>query len=160
MLPFSFNPFAILVVFLIGISKSGFGGGLGVLGVPLMLLVIAPPKAAAILLPLLISIDFLTVYHYRRQYHKRNLRILLPEALLGIILGSLFFRYQSDAHIRLLIGGLSLTFVGNHLLQNQVGTNRNTSVPMMFFGEPLTVSPVSVYMPGAPDQYLSVTATA
>ena len=48
---------AVLAVLLIGISKSGFGSGLAVLGVPLMALVISPAKAAAILLPLLIVMD-------------------------------------------------------------------------------------------------------
>jgi len=35
---------------IVGISKSGFGSGIGVLGVPLMALVIPPQQAAAIML--------------------------------------------------------------------------------------------------------------
>lgn len=119
MLPVAFYPLAILAVLLVGISKSGFGGGLGVLAVPLMSLVVAPPQAAAILLPLLIGMDMMTVYHYRRTFHRKNLQILLPGAMLGIGLGSLFFRYLSDAHIRILIGGMALVFVINYFIQNR-----------------------------------------
>jgi uncharacterized membrane protein YfcA len=119
MLPLAFYPLAILAVLLVGISKSGFGGGLGVLAVPLMSLIIAPPQAAAILLPLLICMDMMTVYHYRRTFHRRNLQILLPGALVGIGLGSLFFRFLSDAHIRILVGGIALVFVINYFFQNK-----------------------------------------
>jgi hypothetical protein len=44
---------AIPAVLLFGIAKGGFGGGLGVLAVPLMALVVSPLQAAAVLLPIL-----------------------------------------------------------------------------------------------------------
>ena len=42
---------------LVGISKRGFGSGLGALGVPLMSLVVPVPQAVAIMLPLLLVMD-------------------------------------------------------------------------------------------------------
>ena len=48
-----FYAVAIPAVLLFGISKGGFGGGLGTAAVPLMALVISPVQAAAILLPIL-----------------------------------------------------------------------------------------------------------
>jgi len=119
MLPIMFYPLAVIAVMIVGISKSGFGGGIGVLAVPLMSMVIAPPQAAAILLPLLIAMDMLTVYHYRKTFHKKNLQILLPGAVFGIWLGATYFRFLSEAHIRILIGGLALLFVANYLLQKK-----------------------------------------
>lgn len=127
-LPLQFYPLAVLAVLIVGISKSGFGGGLGVLSVPLMSLVITPPKAAAILLPLLIAMDMVTVWYYRRTFHKKNLLILLPGAFVGILLGSMFFRYLSEAHIRILIGGLALAFVANYLFQRKNGTEWGVDV--------------------------------
>ena len=41
---------AVPAVLLFGIAKGGFGGGLGVLAVPLMALVVSPLQAAAVLL--------------------------------------------------------------------------------------------------------------
>jgi uncharacterized protein len=108
-----FYPVAVLALLIVGISKSGFGGGLGVLAVPLMSLAVTPPKAAAILLPLLIVMDLFTVWHYRTNWHRRNIAILLPGALFGIFLGSLLFSYLSEAHIRILIGLLAVGFVSN-----------------------------------------------
>ena len=43
----TFYILAALAVLIIGISKSGFGSGLAVLGVPLMAIAISPAKAAA-----------------------------------------------------------------------------------------------------------------
>lgn len=115
-----FYPLAVVAVLLVGISKSGFGGGLGVLAVPLLSLAIPPAQAAAILLPLLIVMDWFTVWHYRKNWHKRNLAILLPAAALGIALGSLFFRYLSDAHVRILVGALAIAFAANYFFRRTV----------------------------------------
>ena len=109
-----FYPIAVFAILLVGISKSGFGAGLGVLAVPLMSLVISPPRAAAILLPLLCIMDLFAIWHYRKMWHKKNLAILLPSAMLGILIGTLYFRYLSEAHIRILVGFLSVLFALNY----------------------------------------------
>ena len=116
-----FYPLAILAILIVGISKSGFGGGLGVLAVPLMSLVIPPLQAAAILLPLLVVMDWFTVWHYRKQWDKRNLLILLPAAILGIVLGSLYFKYLSDAHIRIMVAVLAILFGLGYFFKKSLG---------------------------------------
>jgi len=68
----TFYILAALAVLIIGISKSGFGSGLAVLGVPLMALAISPAKAAAILLPLLIVLDLFNLIHYRGRFDRKN----------------------------------------------------------------------------------------
>ncbi|PZO79134.1 MAG: hypothetical protein DI629_10165, partial [Mesorhizobium amorphae] len=55
-----FYAVAIPAVILVGLSKGGFGGGVGFVGVPLMALVISPVQAAAILLPILILMDIVS----------------------------------------------------------------------------------------------------
>lgn len=108
-----FYPIALIAVLIIGVSKSGFGSGLGVLGVPLMSLVIPPIQAAGILLPLLCVMDIFNVWHYRFTWDKTNLRILLPAGLFGILLGTFTFRYLSEAHMRILVGTIAILFVAN-----------------------------------------------
>ena len=105
-----------IAILIMGISKSGFGGGIGILAVPLMSLSIPPAQAAAILLPLLVVMDFFNVLHYRNKFDRTNLTILLPAAVVGIVLGTFTFRYLSEAHIRILIGILSVLFVLNFFL--------------------------------------------
>lgn len=124
-----FFPIAIFAILIVGISKSGFGGGLGVLAVPLMSLVIPPQQAAAILLPLLIVMDWFTIWHYRKNWDKRNLLILLPAAIVGIVLGSLFFKYLTEAHIRILVGFLAILFVGNYFMKRQAVKRHGADVP-------------------------------
>jgi uncharacterized membrane protein YfcA len=114
-----FYVLACLAIIIVGISKSGFGGGLGVLGVPLMSLVIPPPQAAAILLPLLCVMDFFAVKHYWRQWDTKNLLILLPAAILGVLIGTQCFKYFSVAHLRLLVGGIAIYVFLNYLFKKE-----------------------------------------
>ncbi len=104
---------AVLAVVLVGIAKAGFGGGVGVIATPLMALTIPVADAAALLLPLLIIIDLITVRHYYRTYDKPSIRILLPSAIAGIIVGALFFGLFSNNEqvLRMGIGLLSLAFL-------------------------------------------------
>ena len=116
-----FYLFAGVAVIIVGISKSGFGSGLGMLGVPLMALVIPPAQAAAIMLPLLCVMDIFNVVHYRSRSDRANLVILIPAGLLGILLGTFTFGYLSDANMRILIGVISILFVGNFLFGKRDG---------------------------------------
>jgi uncharacterized protein len=95
---------ASFAVLLAGISKSGFGGAMGGLSVPLMSLVIATPQAAAILLPILLLMDALGLLVFRGKGDAANLRIIIPGALLGILLGTLTFHLVDPRWIKGLIG--------------------------------------------------------
>jgi uncharacterized membrane protein YfcA len=53
-------------VVILGISKSGFGSGLGSIAVPLMAMVVSVPAAAAILMPVLLVLDLLSIHAFRR----------------------------------------------------------------------------------------------
>ena len=110
---------AILAVTFVGIAKAGFGGGAGIVATPLLALTIPVPEAAALLLPLLIIIDLLSIGPYRRHADIPSLRILLPAATLGIILGALFFRAFSDDErlLQIGIGLLALLFIAYQALR-------------------------------------------
>jgi hypothetical protein len=68
----SFYAAAIPAVILMGLSKGGFAG-LGLLALPLMALVASPVQAAAIMLPILLVQDVVTVWAYRRTWSGRAL---------------------------------------------------------------------------------------
>ena len=101
---------AVPAVILYGISKGGFGGGLGILSVPIMSLVISPVQAAAILLPILCLMDLFGLWAYRYQWDPVNLRILIPGAIIGIIIGALLFSYLTPEIIKLLLGCIAILF--------------------------------------------------
>lgn len=111
----SFYLLAIPVVILVGMSKGGFGGGFGTLAVPLLSLLIDPRLAAAILLPILCSMDAVSLWSFRGTWDKLNLKILLPGALLGTVAGALTFEMTNADWVRLIIGLLSIYFVAHYL---------------------------------------------
>jgi uncharacterized protein len=146
-----FYPVAVIAILVIGISKSGFGGGVGVLAVPLMSLFIPPQQAAAILLPLLIVMDWFTTWHYRKSWDKRNIKILLPAAMLGILLGSLFFKYLSEAHIRILIGVIAVLFVALFFLKKKSVKPHQADIPRgLFWGAIAGFTSFGVHAGGPP----------
>ena len=102
---------AIPAILLVGISKGGFGGGVGLIGTPMVALVTTPTRAAAILLPILCAMDIVGVIAYRRSWDPVNMRILVPGSVVGILLGTATFRFLDENLIRLLIGALALAFV-------------------------------------------------
>lgn len=99
-----FYALAFIGVLLTGMSKSGFGGAAGGLAVPLMALAVAPPMAAAVMLPILLAMDAIGLVVFRGRFDAANLRIMLPGAALGIAIGWLTFGYVDARWIRLLIG--------------------------------------------------------
>lgn len=95
---------AVFAVLLAGISKSGFGGAMGGLSVPLMSLLITTPQAAAIMLPILLVMDAFGLLVFRGKGDAANLRIIIPGALLGIVIGALTFHLVDPRWIKGLIG--------------------------------------------------------
>jgi len=100
-----------LGVMFIGLSKAGFGGGLGMLTTPLCALAFPPKDAIGIVLPLLCAGDLFSLWHYWRKWDARNLKFLLPGAAVGIIVGVHFIGLFSPRQLNVAIGVIAVTFV-------------------------------------------------
>ncbi len=113
---------AVLAVILVGIAKAGFGGGAGVIATPLLALTIPVTQAAALLLPLLVIIDMISIYHYRKNFDRTSIRLMIPSAAVGILIGSLFFGLFSSNErvLKLGIGLLAVAFVLFQLFRTQI----------------------------------------
>lgn len=120
----SFYAVAIPAVVLVGLAKGGLGGAMGFLGVPLMALVISPVQAAAILLPILVLMDVVSLWSWRGYYDTRTLAIVLPGALLGIGIGWLTATLVTGDVVRLVLGVVTLLFVARWLYSMVAGTGR------------------------------------
>lgn len=107
---------AFIAVLITGISKSGFSGGVGALSVPMMAIMISPVAAAAIMLPILCLMDIITIWAYRGKWSKRNLAILLPASVIGILIGTLTFDMVDEDVVRLILGGIALLFGLNYFV--------------------------------------------
>lgn len=95
---------AIASVILIGLAKGGFSG-LGAFGTPVLALAISPIAAAAILLPILIVQDAVSVWAFRRTWDKWIVGWMFPGALLGIVLG---WAFASVVAVNVMLAALGL----------------------------------------------------
>ena len=128
----AFVAVAVVAVLLAGISKSGFGGAMGGLSVPLMSLLITTPQAAAIMLPILLVMDAFGLLVFRGQGDAANLRIIIPGALLGILFGALTFHLVDPRWIKGVIG-LEAALFGLDRLRN-VSVAQQTLPPALARG--------------------------
>ena len=111
-----FYAVAVPAVLLMGISKSGFGGGFGSLCVPLMAIAVGVPRAAAIFMPVLLLCDLLGLAAYRREFDRSLLRLLLPWSLAGLLAGALLFKVTPAQVAAGVVGGLTLLFLLQRLM--------------------------------------------
>ena len=98
-------------VILFGISKGGFAGPIAILSLPIMTLTMSPVMAAAILLPVLLIMDVIAMYLYWKTWDMKNIKIIIPPALIGIFIGAMTFNYSSDDSIRIIIGTIAILFI-------------------------------------------------
>ena len=103
---------AIPAVIFLGLAKGGFAG-VGTAATPLLALYLPPLEAAALLLPVLITQDLISIYVYRRDWDPTNLKIMLPGAVIGMAIGWLLASHISDDTIRVAVGVIGLAFVAN-----------------------------------------------
>lgn len=115
----AFYAAAVPAVILAGISKAGLGGAVGGLAVPVMSLAIAPPRAVAILLPILLVMDAMGLFAFRGKIDRAVLRVAIPAGLVGTLLGWWLFRTVDERWIRGLIGAEAVIFALQRLLEGQ-----------------------------------------
>jgi len=133
----------ISAVIIMGIAKSGFGGGVGILAVPLIANAMPADQALGVMLPILIVADTFAVYHHRRQWSWPTMRPALLGAALGIGLGTLllFVLMRSgakgglEAVLSVLVGSICLLMVGVQVYRMAGGT-----VPTLPSNKPTAVS--------------------
>ncbi|MGV6875542.1 sulfite exporter TauE/SafE family protein [Pseudochelatococcus sp. B33] len=128
---------AMLAAFIVGLSKGGLAN-VGSAAVPIMALVMPPLAAAAMLLPIYILSDVVGVWLYRRSYSRRNLAILIPAGLAGVIVGWAVASRMSDAVAGLLVGVIGIAFCLHFWLRRSSAQASRADVPRGLFWGTLT----------------------
>jgi uncharacterized protein len=82
--PGAYIAVAFLSVMISSISKGGFGGGMGVISVPLLILILPTRQAIGILLPVLVICDLTTINRFPKQWEPRIFFNLMPGIVAGI----------------------------------------------------------------------------
>ena len=124
---------AIPAVILLGLAKGGFAG-IGILGVPLMALVISPVQAAAILLPILLVQDVVSVWVFRRARNNAVLARMLPGAAIGVVAGYMLAALVSVAMVELAVGLITLVFAVQRM---RIGADAIASTAHSWTGVPM-----------------------
>ncbi|HVY71008.1 MAG TPA: sulfite exporter TauE/SafE family protein, partial [Verrucomicrobiae bacterium] len=127
---------AALAVTFIGVSKAGFGGGLGILTTPLCVLAFGSKNAIGILLPLLCAGDAFSLYHYWRKWESANLKYLLPGVVAGVIVGVQLIGHASPRQLNMAIGVLAVSFVLFQLAKNAIFRAEGAFAPNHKIGIP------------------------
>ena len=107
---------AVLAVIIAGLSKGGFGASAAFAATPVLAIAVGPVAAAAILLPILIVMDWFGVRSYWRQWHWPIVWPMMLACVPGVAIGWLLFSRLSIAWLSILLGGLTLILFGYRLL--------------------------------------------
>ena len=128
---------AIVAAVLVGAGKGGLPV-VGMLGVPVLALVIPPVVAAGLLLPVYVVSDMFGLYAYRHAFDRRVLAIVLPGAVAGIGFGWATAHLVPEVAVTALVGAIGVVFALNLLLRRQdagAGVRRAGAVgPGVFWG--------------------------
>ena len=122
---------AVISVTILGISKSGFGAGLGTLSLPLMASQAPINEALAIMLPLLIVIDLVGLRRYIQNANWDILKIVIPPAIAGLLLGMIFFTAITPQVLTLSIGIFTLLFLIQNLAMSRMDLKETKSYPWL-----------------------------
>jgi uncharacterized protein len=94
---------AAIATLCVGASKGGLPG-IGILSVPILAQAIRPVEAAGLLLPLYLVSDVYGLWLYRKSYDLTNMKIILPAATLGILIGWATASFNNDAVVKFIVG--------------------------------------------------------
>ncbi len=125
-----------LAAMVFGMSKTGFGSGISILAIPMMIYACSHKAtlAVGIMLPILIVADYVAVISWWRQWDIKTVFALLPATVVGIAVGwgalEGFQKLKIDpktstanAWLMLGIGAIALAFVALHIIKRFVGQN-------------------------------------
>lgn len=100
---------ALLAVVIVGLGKGGFTG-VGALATPLLALQLPPVTAAAVMLPVLIAQDAVSVWSFRHSWDKWIVGWMLPGAIVGIAAATYYASAVKEEQMLLALGLITLAF--------------------------------------------------
>jgi len=103
-------------IIIFGIAKSGLGGSIALISIPLMTVVMPLGQALAVILPILILSDFIAVYRFRKEFDFNILKLMVPFSAVGIFIGSITFSYFSEDLLKFIVGLMGFLFSTHYFL--------------------------------------------
>ena len=103
-------------VMLYGIAKSGLGGSMALIAIPLMTIVMPLSQALAIILPILILSDLVAFYKFRKYYDSKTIKLLMIGGAAGVVIASFTYTYFSEELLKALIGVMGFGFTAHYFI--------------------------------------------
>ncbi len=120
----------VLVGLIIGLVKGGIGGPIaGAFILPMLSQTMTVPQAVGISLPLLMVGDVFALRFYWREWDVALLKLMLPSAVVGIVMGTLLLVSLPDQVLRYLLGMFTLGVIAYKLLSDSLKQVQYTSRP-------------------------------
>ena len=108
--------FVVPAIIIFGIAKSGLGGSIALISIPLMTVVMPLGQALAVILPILILSDFIAVYRFRKDFDLDTLKLIVPFSAVGIFVASITFSYFSEELLKFIIGLMGFFFSAHYFI--------------------------------------------
>ena len=126
---------AVAAAVLVGMGKGGLPV-VGMLGVPILSLVISPVTAAGLLLPVYVLSDMFGLYAYRGSFDRRVLAILIVGVTIGVGLGWATAHVTPEWLVTTLVGVIGTLFALRMLAgaQTQDAERQAEVAPGLFWG--------------------------
>jgi uncharacterized membrane protein YfcA len=140
---------ALPAIVALGLGKGGFAG-VGMISTPLLALAVPPLQAAAILLPIILCQDAISVWAYRREWSAWNLKVLLPGSVVGVGVAWLFAAYVPNAYVEIAVGVTGVCFALYTWFGKVPAHPRRPSVPAGLFWGSLAGFTSTIIQVGAP----------
>lgn len=141
---------AVASAVLVGMGKGGIPV-VGMLGVPVLALVISPVTAAGLLLPVYVVSDIFGLWAYRHEFDRRVLAIIVPGMTAGVGIGWATATVVPEAWVTVLIGLIGTVFALNLILRPKLDlTPRRPEVGKGLFWGSVTGFTSFVSHSGAP----------
>jgi len=121
-----------VAAFFVGLSKGGLPS-IGMLGVPILSMMISPIRATVVLLPVFVISDIVGVYLYRSQFSLKNLKVLIPAGLFGVGAGWAVASLISDVILTMMIGMMGIGFCLNMWLRSNTAEVKGVRKPAGYF---------------------------
>jgi uncharacterized membrane protein YfcA len=118
--PIIFYIMVAVIAFMIGLAKGGLGGTLGALAVPLMALVMPADQVIGLILPVLMLADIFAVSFHWRRWNTKLVLLLLPGAVLGVTIGTIFITNAPTETLRTALGLIVLVFALYRVFESRI----------------------------------------
>ncbi len=116
-------------VFVIGLGKGAFGGGLAIIGIPMLALVSDPVEAAIMVAAIACFTDVFALKAFpMRTWSWPDIRWLAPGMVVGLLLGTLFFVLVDPRILALAIAVVTLVFTARYFLRDRIRPQQGAPV--------------------------------